>query len=235
MLPVILRLCWKEWRQGWLLLALGLALPPLAVSLHPAHLWALRISPTSIVLLLLLLGVVLRTPTLVAGKRSRLSYAAAHFSLYTGLPACITLLCQGTLVVLIGANVGIWTARIPHALPWASNVLLAICCFLGAFAITLAVTRIFSLPAGLAAGGLGVVRYDRYHLSTTGDAGDLRPFRLRIDTVFSLAQRAIRISGLPAAARTATRFVAAPSIRGDLDRRLHARIRNREEYRLAWE
>jgi hypothetical protein len=154
---MLLRLCWKEWRRGWPLLALGLLLPPFAVFLSRQQVKILRLDPVWIVIFLLMMGVVLRASTLVAGGNARLSYAAAHFPLHPAWPLLITMLCQGLLVALVGANVGWWTAKLPHELPVQTNILLLVAYFLAAFLLTISISRAISVPAAIAAGIFWVV------------------------------------------------------------------------------
>ena len=155
---IITRLIWKECRQGWILLAPGLLLPPLAVGLTSARAMQSFFNPATIICLLLLLGVVAWAATLGARRPARPGFAAAHFSLHPGLPLLITLLCQGLIVTLIGISVGLWTAN-PPALPVNLSLMLALGSFLGAFLLTMAVTRAFSLAVGLAAGTIWLLIY----------------------------------------------------------------------------
>jgi hypothetical protein len=135
----------------------GLLLPPLAVILSRQQVQIFRLDPVWIVIFLLLMGMVLWASTLVAGGKARSSYAVAHFPLHPAWSLLITMLCQGVLVALVGANVGWWTAQLPHELPVQTNILLLVAYFLAAFLLTISIARAISLPAAIAAGIFWVV------------------------------------------------------------------------------
>ena len=104
LLSILYRLCWKECRQGWLLLALGLLLPALAVNLQ--HLKLLAWTVPEITLFVLLLGVSVWASTLAADARGRHSYAGAHFPQHPALAPLVTFVLQGSAAALIGILFG---------------------------------------------------------------------------------------------------------------------------------
>ena len=159
---ILRRLCWKEWRQGWLLLALGIVLPPLAwllsgvVDYRLDH-YGFNIHTVSVTLFLLLVGVIVRAPMVVAGGTSRQSYAGAHFPLHPHWPLLVTFLFQGLIVALIGANFG-WLGAphqaTMHAMPYDRMILVGVMCFSGVYLLAAALARAVSPLAGMAGGML---------------------------------------------------------------------------------
>ncbi len=150
-LPLLVRLAWKEWRLSWPLLALGVLLPPLAVSLDEEHVRFLSAHPTTVILFLLLLAVIAWCSLQLSGGRTRHSYAEIHFPLHPGWPAVVTFFNQGIIVACIGAVVGLsFTPQIPLPLQIGQSIAL----FLSVTLLAGAVARAISPPAGMAAGTL---------------------------------------------------------------------------------
>ena len=118
LLPILYRLCWKEFRQGWLILALGLLLPPLTVNLQQNDFWSdwgiwhwswmlqLNRNLPAITLFMLLLGVSVWAARLGAEACARQSYAGVHFPQHPALASYLTFFWQGSAAALIGLSIG---------------------------------------------------------------------------------------------------------------------------------
>ena len=121
------RLCWKELRQGWPLLVIGLLLPPLTRDVTVQQLAQLPQNVSwygfsydnplwwnntqEIALLLLLLAVVVRAALLAGREQRRNTYADAHFPVSPALATLSSLLVQGSMVLFIGLCAGAWSVR----------------------------------------------------------------------------------------------------------------------------
>lgn len=157
-LSILGRLCWKEWRQGWMLLALGAVLAPLAVKLTEAHVrLPYGLNPVTVIIYLLLFGIALWSPQLVAGGKSRQTYAGMHFSIPSAVPLLVTFFVQGLIVTLVGAMLGCWIAYLSNNIHNVSNIFVGALYFLTIYAVTTVVTRAISSAAGMASGIILVV------------------------------------------------------------------------------
>ena len=113
LLPVLYRLCWKELCRGWLMLALGLLLPPLAG--HLKRFTLLEWTAPEITVFALLLGVSVWASMLAAEARGRHSYAGVHFPQHPALSTLVTFVLQGCAAALIGVSIGYTRVRMGHA------------------------------------------------------------------------------------------------------------------------
>ncbi len=147
LLPMYQRLCWKEFRQGWLMLALGLLLPLLAANLQQLKL--LEWTMPSIALFMLLLGVCVWGAMLGAGARARQSYAGVHFPQHPALASCVTFWWQGSAAALIGILIGAVQGNSGHLFDVVDFSLLGMLYFASAFAVSFIMASVFSPWSGI--------------------------------------------------------------------------------------
>jgi len=152
MLPILQRLCWKELRQGWLMLLLGLLLPPLALSLMLDHVELLTFDMPTIALFVLIVGVAVWASMLAKDARGRQSYAGIHFPQHPGLASLVTYLLQGSVALVIGISIGYWRARMGGLYSYDNYPFLGLLYVGSTFAAGYGLTLLFSPPVGMVAG-----------------------------------------------------------------------------------
>ena len=168
LVPILHRLCWKECRQGWLLLALGLLLPALAVNLQ--HLKLLAWTVPEITLFVLLLGISVWASTLAADARGRQSYAAVHFPQHPALATLLTFVLQGSAAALIGILFGAARMQIGHLHDITNYPLWAMYYVASTFAVSFIMASALSPWSGMVLGILWML-------------GNMQTFSALIDSV----------------------------------------------------
>jgi len=157
MWPILQRLCWKEFRRGWLMLLLGLLLPPLAVSLNRDRLELLTFDMPTMALFVLMISVAVWASMLAKDARGRQSYAGIHFPQHPGLASLVTYLLQGGVALVIGLSIGYWRAQM-GGLYYTDNFPCLGLLYVGStFAVSYILTLLFSSKVGMAAGILGAL------------------------------------------------------------------------------
>lgn len=157
MRSTILRLCWKEFRQGWGLLACGVGVSLLAVPyvqmLRAQTETAWWVVMPFVVLVLLMAAVSINAALRARDSRERRSYAAAHFPLPPAWESAVGFKMHGLIALCIGLAYALALTRGGDFTDdFFLLYLLAALYFVGNFAIAFVVSAAFSPWAGMAAG-----------------------------------------------------------------------------------
>lgn len=163
LLPILERLFWKEFCQGWLMLTLGLLLPPLAGNLP--HLKLLTFDMPSITLFVLLLGISVWAAMLAGEARGRQSYAGVHFPQHPALASIVTFVLQGCAAALIGFSIGFARVKLGNPAGIADLPLWAMLYAASTFAVSFIAALALSPWGGMVAGIIWMLGY----LSTFSD------------------------------------------------------------------
>lgn len=154
-LSMLGRLLWKEWRQGWAVLLLGLLAIIISGILKDVKIF--RIEMPHITLSLLLLVAAVRGAMLAAGERYRRAYDGIHFSVHPALGPTLTFWFHLAIIILLGAAFGgVMQSSGEYISPWW-RVGFGVVYLGGAFGLSFVVSTAFSPPAGIVAALFWVV------------------------------------------------------------------------------
>lgn len=155
-IAIITRLCWKELRQAWIIPLLAVLLHVilyLSIKRNDANHQILFLSETAYILLFFsFVAIAIWSAKLAQEYRARNSYAGIHFSLHPALPPAITILTQGTLILLLGCSIG-WGSAYwgrQSSLPLYATISGLI--YSGIFVSSFSLTLVFSQWAGMVTG-----------------------------------------------------------------------------------
>lgn len=149
--PMIARLCWKEFCQGWMLLLAGCVIPPAGIMLNG------RIGvgpfPSMVALFLLLAFTAILAARLAADNRYHRSFTGVHLPLHPAAAGWVAFLLHGAIAAAAGTLFAAWSLLLQHHRIVFTGIFPAPgLLFFAVFAIAYALSAAYTAWAGMAGG-----------------------------------------------------------------------------------